>query len=349
MSFKKINELELKFRADGSESIIIRDGSSTKRLESGELMSGRIFSPIFGVNAYWGEASDIYGNHFSDSITNMRNDIKTWDEHRCDEIIVPIHLSYNKNNKEFYIVEDLDTVLEGIQYCSGFNIKVTVIKVHLQRVTEDDIMTHGINDFKEQYKSLLSTIANTFRNSSITIMTVLNELGWLYESSDHLAFCKECLNIAKTVGYLTGVTCAGFSNFFKIKKDIIDNSDKIFVNSYPRVSAKKDETSLDDVISGFSCNNDLKYIRKIKKCYPGKPIIISECGVQDYWEALMNPEHWKWGEYGFTATNGVAPGYYLAGLFETFNIDGVESVWWWYDLRWEATKKTTDKYLKGGK
>ena len=310
-----------------------------------ERISNRNFKPKFGVNAYWGEATDLEGNTTNAELPKIESDIKIWEEHGCDEIVIPIHISYNQNNKRFYIAEDLDDMLYAVNFCNQLNVKVTAIKVHLQRVTEAIVNTHGVIDFKNQYKSLLENIADKFANTSVEIMTVLNEVGWIYESDDYESFSNECLNIVKKHGYLTGVTCAGFSNFYKIKKSVINNSDKIFVNTYPRVSSKNRNTTLVDVLNGWKSNHETSHIRKIKDQHSDKPIVISECGVQDYWESLICPEHWNW--QNLEKTDGESPAFYLKGLFETLNTDELEAVWWWYDLKWDTTKKVSNYYLKG--
>lgn len=311
--------------------------------------TNRIFKPRFGINAYWAEASDIYGNHYSGKIQNIYADISMWDSHGCDEIIIPIQISYNANTSKFYIVNNLNDMLSAVNYAEqNHNIRITSIKVHLQRVTEATVNEHGVDDFKMQYKALLETIAKKFVGTTVRNMTVLNELGWIYEVDSYEDFSLECLSIAKSNGYSTGVTCAGFTNFYKIKPSVINNSDKIFVNTYPCVSSKKSNTTVEDVVNGWKCNHEMEHIVNIKKQYPAKPVIISECGVQDYWEALLAPEHWSWVNDGLTKTNGLSPSYYLTGLFETLNTDELESVWWWYDLEWDSTKKITKHYLKGG-
>ena len=310
--------------------------------------TNRIFKPRFGINAYWAEASDIYGNHYSGKIQNIYADILMWDSHGCDEITIPIQISYNANTSKFYIVNNLDDMLSAVIYAEqNHNIRVTSIKVHLQRATQETVNEHGVDDFKIQYKALLETIAKKFVGTTVKNMTVLNELGWIYEADSYEDFSLECLSIAKSNGYSTGVTSAGFTNFYKIKESVINNSDKIFVNTYPYVSSKKDNTTIEDVVNGWKCNYDVEHIKKIKKMYPTKQIIISECGVQDYWDALIVPSYWQWVNLDLTKTNGLAPSYYLTGLFETLNINEIESVWWWYDLEWNTTKEVCNFYLKG--
>lgn len=310
-------------------------------------ISNRNFTHLFGISAYWGEASDNLGNCWLPSRDKITRDINTWNEHGCDEIVIPIHITYNQTLGKFFIVENLDDMRFAVDYCSGLDIKVTTIKIHLQKATETMIKKHGMDDFKRQYKTLIKELVNLFNNTSITIMTVFNEVGWLYENDEHESFVNECLDLVKAEGYLTGVTCAGFLNFYNIKKSVIYNSDKIFVNTYPRVSSKKEKTKLIDVLNGWNSNNIKEHIDKVKSIYPSKNIVISECGVQDYWISLTSPETFSWNDADKIPTNGESPNMFLLGLINTLKDEDVERVWWWYDLKWDVTKKTLNYYLKG--
>ena len=344
-------ELLNKWKEDGTLDEIINQSvfkEITERLDYvSKRISNRNFTPLFGINAYWGEASDNLGNCWLASRDRITTDINTWNEHGCDEIVIPIHITYNQTSGKFFIVENLDDMRFAVDYCSGLDIKVTTIKIHLQKANESMIKNHGVDDFKRQYKTLIKELVNLFNNSTITTMTVFNEVGWLYEKDEHESFVNECLDLVKAGGYLTGVTCAGFLNFYNIKKSVIYNSDKIFVNTYPRVSSKKEKTKLIDALNGWNSNNIKEHIDKVKSMFPSKNIVISECGVQDYWIALTSPETFTWREEDKTPTNGEAPNMFLLGLINTLNDEDVERVWWWYDLKWDVTKKTLNYYLKG--
>ena len=320
----------------------------TERLDYvSKRISNRNFTPLFGISAYWGETSDNLGNCWVASRDKITRDINTWNEHGCDEIVIPIHITYNQTSGKFFIVEKLDDMRFAVDYCSGLDIKVTTIKIHIQKATETMIKKHGMDDFKRQYKTLIRELVNLFNNTSITTMTVFNEVGWIYENEEHESFANECLELAKAGGYLTGVTCAGFPNFYNIKKSVIYNSDKIFVNTYPRVSSKKEKTKLIDVLNGWNSNNVVEHIDKVKSLFPSKKIVISECGVQDYWIALTSPETFSWNDADKIPTDGEAPNMFLLGLINTLKDEDVERVWWWYDLKWDVTKKTLNYYLKG--
>ena len=101
---------------------------------------------------------------------------------------------------------------------------------------------------------------------------------------------------------------------------------------------------------GIICNQTKRatlstIYKELQTKYPNKEIIMSETGVQDYWEALAKPENFTW--QSPTLTNGKSQDIYLYGLLET--CIEIDAVCWWYNFAHKdgLTSKRLQQYLGG--
>lgn len=321
--------------------------NTTQMSEIEQKVKTRYFKPKFGINVYWGEASDLLGNFWNATRENITLDLNKYVELGIDEIVIPIHISLNTNTGNFYVVENLTDVAWAITQAELLGLKAICIKVHAQKYTQTDVVNHGWSDFQSQWKARLTDIATAFKNSSVEIMTVHNEVEYIYTNSIYTQFVLDCMNIAKTNGFKTGVTTAGYENNLLVIPDIIANSDVICSNTYVSISNKMEKTTLEDGIIAWEQNGVNQWIQKMREKYPDKDIILSESGVQDYWVSLNSPSKWDWDELLKVATNGKATTIYLQGLLETMNSEDISHVWWWYDLYFYNIKNILNYQLKG--
>ena len=110
--------------------------------------------------------------------------------------------------------------------------------------------------------------------------------------------------------------------------ELIDISECLFINFYPKISDKGINTTKEDSIKAW--NSHVNKFEKLKLEYPDKPIIISECGVRHYWEYLSEP----WGydkDNIYTDGKGEVAKIFFYGLFENEKLNNLlDEVWIWY-------------------
>ena len=208
--------------------------------------------------------------------------------------------------------------------------------------------TIGMSTFQTKYKTMLTTICNLFKDTTVTRITILNEMWYITNSSlGYSTFINECLNLVKKAGYSTGITMAGFTSNQKLADAVIQNIDTFYINVYPGISGSGKYITKQEAIEAFNQSDVDLWIAKLKKDYPNKKVIISEMGTNDYWECLAAPSSWQ--VTGATKTGGYAVDTYITAMMEFFirnNVE-IEELWWWYDLYYEPVKETLLNYLGG--
>ena len=304
------------------------------------------FGPKFGASPYFGQANDLNGNVTVYSEDVRKQLILNYSLWGIKEYPIIIHISFNESTGEFYIVEDLNIIKNVIDYGIELGVYPICIKMHAQKYSEEHINDYGHSEFYNIWLGFIEELAAAFNNyNSIEYLTVHNEVGYLYDTDTHEEFVLNCLEKAKGLGYKTGVTCAGFSNFVKIKESVINNSDAVFINHYQAISDKGDKTTRRDSVMAWQ-SSIFNWIDYIKNKYAGKPIILSESGVQNNWYALCNPGRWDWDNIYYSPE---PVGIYLYGLLEVLkDCDDIERVWWWYDIvNYKCCQELLNEYLKG--
>ena len=132
---------------------------------------------------------------------------------------------------------------------------------------------------------------------------------------------------------------------YQLSNDIKSTLDILGINHYRCINSKLDKTTFEDSFKSWNNNAAYKVLDYLKKKYQDKEIIISETGVQDYWEALAKPENFTW--QNPTPANGKSQDIYLYGLLET--CPEIDAVCWWYNFAYEdgLTSKRLQQYLGG--
>ena len=344
-----------KIKTDGTgTAFLANDGTYKKVSSSASAVAERKFKPSFGFDTYWGEIRDTKGNKNQVDLATIKTQIDKCEEMKVDKIICTLHIAWNETTNSLVIAENTDSLLSAISYCENKNVTIDTVKVHMQlKGTSTSINNYvnntiGMSTFKTAYKSMLTTICNLFKNTTVTRITILNEMWYITNSSlGYSTFINECLNLVKNAGYSTGITMAGFTSNQKLADAVIQNIDTFYINVYPGISGSGSYITKQEAIESFNqCDIDL-WIGKLKKKYPNKKVIISEMGTNDYWECLAAPSSWD--VTGATKTGGYAVDTYITAMMEFFinnNVE-IEELWWWYDLYYEPVKKTLLNYLGG--
>jgi hypothetical protein len=354
--YYKINSLKAKSvgfnevedaAVDTYEELNIKKNSGSGAGGNIAIISGKSkFGPAFGASPYFGQADDLAGNVTIYSEDVRKQLILNYSLYGIKEYPIIIHISFNESTGKFYIVEDLNIIKNVIDYGLELGVYPICIKMHAQKYNEEHINNYGHNKFYNIWLGFIEELAAAFKKyNSIKYLTVHNEVGYLYNTDTHEQFVLNCLDKAKKLGYKTGVTCAGFSNLVKIKESVINNSDAVFVNHYQPISDKGTKTTKRDSVLSWQ-SNIFNWIDYIKNKYAGKPIIISESGVQNNWYALCNPGRWDWDNIHYSPE---PVGIYLYGLLEVLkDCEDIERVWWWYDIvGYKCCQELLNEYLKG--
>ena len=338
-------------------SFLANDGVYKKVGSSASAaVAERKFKPVFGFDTYWGEMRDNQGNKNQVDLERIKEQIDQCEVMKVDRIICTVHIGWDETTNSLVIAENTDSLLSAISYCNGKNVTIDVVKVHVHfkgtSKSEKDYVNDviGMSTFQTKYKAMLTTICNLFKNTTVTRMIILNEMWYITNANlGYSSFVNECLNIVKSAGYTTGLSMAGFNSNLQLPDEVIQNLDTFYINVYPGISGFGGYMTKQEAIEAFEqCDIDL-WIEKVKKQYPNKKIVISEMGVDDYWENLAAPSTWQ--VNGTSKTGGYAVDTYITAMLEFFinnNVD-IEELWWWYDLYYEPVKETLLKYLGGNR
>ena len=335
-------------------SFLANDGTYKKVNSSVTAVAGRKFKPVFGFDTYWGEMRDTQGNKNQVDLATIKQQIDQCEEMKVDRIICTVHIGWNERTNSLTIAENTDSLLSAISYCNGKNVTIDVVKVHVHfkgtTTSEKDYINDviGMSTFQTKYKAMLTTICNLFKGTTVTRIIILNEMWYITNANyGYSSFVNECLNIVKSAGYATGLSMAGFNSNLQLPDAVMKNLDTFYINVYPGISGFGSYITKQEAIEAFEqCDVDL-WIEKTKKMYPDKKIVISEMGVDDYWENLAAPSTWYIN--GTSKTGGYAVDTYITAMMEFFinkNVD-IEELWWWYNLYYEPVKETLLHYLGG--
>ena len=320
------------------------DTIENKMIENIKKIQHKPFKPNFATSVYWGEVSDTRGGCYTTSFEKMQSDIKKWVAHGIDNVILIFHIGYNTVTDEIFIAEDVNKMYEGALECLKNGMKINAIKVHCMKCEKDDILTYGVDKFKVSYQNLLLTIMNKFNDLDIKYFVPFNEVPYIYTEL-LTSFACQMLTLCKHNGYLTGVSCKGTEDAFKVPSEVMTTSDVILINYYKSISNKKEKTTIEDSINSWYSSGLLSFIRHFKNKY-NKNVIISETGVKDYWEALIKPETSFNDVIKF---NGAVQKIYWEGAFDYLNDNNLTELWQWYGVVEEdsLTAPLFRYYLKG--
>lgn len=302
------------------------------------------FKPKFSASLWLGGVNDDYGNYDTHSKEEIKAYIDSYKSYGIKNFIIPIEIAFNKNTNNFYIAKNLENIDYAIDYADSIGCNVNCIKLHLIHVSNETIRLVGSTNFQATITSLVDQLGDRFKSKNITYFTVANELSFIYGDRQYNNFVISLMTSVKNKGFKTGITNAGFIDlFFNTTDEIKDQADAYFINFYPSISNKKEYTTVNDAIVGFESSGILPLIEKVKR--QGKPIIISECGIQDYWESLSQPEKWEW--VNPTVSNGEAPYLFMNAVFNVLNLDMLDEFWWFYSANYPTVKKLLKEYIGG--
>ena len=305
----------------------------------------RIFKPNFGCTFYLGQANNLQGSYYTKTLAQCKEAVGGVIDY-IDEVPITFHISYNENTREFYIVEDRQIMYNMAEWIVNEKGKtVPAIKMYAQRFDMTHIESYGVSKFHAKWKEFMREIGTKFKNLGVTYFAIHNEVTTIVGNTEHLPYLLEEIEYAKSLGYKVAYDYAGGSHYNLTLPEFKEKLDAHFMNIYPPVTSLGLKATYKEVLSSFANEPYLDIINKVHDEYPNADVIINECGVQDNWYALASPENFNWSNV--EKSNGIAPAMYLQALLETTKNMDVKSVWWWYELSFDATRKVLNKYIRG--
>lgn len=259
-----------------------------------------------------------------------------------DSIIYSCHVFKNSEG-QLYIAENVDTFNYVYTQASNLGLSITAVKFHCTY----SVVTGYVGDFNADYKALLLTMCVAAQNK-VRYFTVLNELPEVYFNASYQAFVIDLLQTATGYGFLTGVTFAGESDAVALLDNewMLTYVDAIFINYYPPISFKGSKASIQDSKYAWEY---LRTSTMLKNKY-NKPLIISESGVQHFWECLSNPATSSWIGIAQTNSSGGSAYIYLYGMLNSDAVnENIDAVWIWYpeEMDYEIVYNLVNEYTGG--
>ena len=300
----------------------------------------RYFKPNFGYNVMWGETTDTNGGYVSKNNIEMGNDIKLCERLHIDEITLALFMGYNSNTDSLYSSVNIADVKREMEYYKDYNVKIKTVKIHFGSISESYLFnTITFEKFDRLYQEFLKYICQQFQNTTVENITVINEFFSIDNNPAYTTNVVNWLNIVKSYGYKTGITCAGVERAYLVQPEIHQNSDLICVNCYPKISFIGNKITNEMCVNTW-LQHDLKlFFEQMKKKYPDKKLIISETGVTNKWNDLIG----SLPSYDTSSTDNKATETYLNGIFGALNEYPIDGVWWWFGI-WTGDTKIQELF-----
>lgn len=296
-------------------------------------------------NGYWSNLDQSHsGGVYTSSLDTIKNDID-----QMAPLVDGVTLIFRQyiTGGKLVVLESLDIFKQAIAYAKSKGLAITGYKFHCL-TSIDDIKEYGVSEFFADYKANVDKVTSALPEAGVPLI-LFNERGDLYgATSPYSGNVRNVLQDLVGASFKVDVSFQSLQDFISTDPRIQEIVDSITVNSYARISDKKQGTTLDDVADGID-DNYYALATYVHSLYPSKPLIMSEFGIKSNWAAF--DETWSW---DFSAadddTTGKVPYLYLRGLMRSKTIKLFDSVWlWFYDdlLTSDAGKEYLQNYKKG--
>ena len=277
--------------------------------------------------------------------SNILTLLQEHEEQGIDGIILLVHIeptlnSQSSGNLEYIILETLENIKYLADQAIALGLEIRGIKCH-QLYAQQNAGTIDMDNFFIQYKALIISLCETFKDYNIPYFTCMNEASNITNNDVYTTQLEDLLTTIKSYGFKTGF-CGQDSVTVALQPYI----DGIFFHIYPKITNKEANATFKDGVLGWSSSGAPERVRRIRKQYPSLPIIMTETGVQSNWSALALPEKYIWDNAVWDST-GMPQAIYMNGLFNVMNDEDFEDVWFLYEIEHIETKKIIHEYIKG--
>ena len=337
---KKINDIETGLGTVNSQL----EQNVQMELENNNVQ--RKFRPTLGLFLDLNPS----GGEMIDEQTIITN-IQRAKENGIESIVIQPWVVWNRETKVLSFKNDIDRTKLIVSTALSNGLKVSALKIHMYMINLNTVVSDGdMENFKAQYKNLVFNFVNSFKGMDIGCVIAFNESAILYrKGSIYIDFVNEVITKLKETNFPITISTMGAKECVQIDTSIKTNVDLFCINSYPKISYKKERTTLLDSVSAWNNSYEYKCYLEIKRQYPFKKLIMSETGCNDYWLCLTNPGDWTLSETG--TTNGYAPAIMLEGLYNSNFNSLIDEVWWCYfnTILNNKCKEINLRYLGGVK
>ncbi|MCI6367777.1 MAG: BppU family phage baseplate upper protein [Limosilactobacillus reuteri] len=296
-------------------------------------------------NGYWSNLDQSHsGGVYTSSLDTIKNDID-----QMAPLVDGVTLIFRQyiTGGKLVVLENLDIFKQAIAYAKSKGLAITGYKFHCL-TSIDDIKEYGVSEFFADYKANVDKVTSALPEAGVPLI-LFNERGDLYgAASPYSGNVRNVLQDLVSASYKVDISFRSLQDFMSADPHIQEIVDSITVNSYARISDKKQGTTINDVADGID-DNYYALATYVHSLYPSKPLIMSEFGIKSNWAAF--DETWSW---DFSAadddTTGKVPYLYLRGLMRSKTIKLFDSVWLWFYadlLTSDAGKEYLQNYKKG--
>lgn len=296
-------------------------------------------------NGYWSNLDLSHsGGVYTSTLDSIKNEID-----QMAPLVDGVTLIFRQyiTGGNLTLLENLDTFKQAIAYAKSKGLSIAGYKFHCE-TSIDDIKSYGVSKFFADYKANVDKVTSALPEAGVPLI-LFNERGDLYGATS--PYSGNVLNVLQdlvSATFKVDISFQSLQDFISADPHVQEIVDSITINSYARISDKKQGTTLDDVADGID-DNYYALATYIHSLYPSKPLIMSEFGIKSNWAAF--DETWSW---DFSAadddTTGKVPYLYLRGLMQSKTIKLFDGVWLWFYadlLNSNAGKEYLQNYKKG--
>lgn len=300
-----------------------------------------LYSMEFNYSADWSGVRDDNTDSWSYDLPKIKTLIDDLVTKKVKSIALIVKLVYV--NGTYKIAMNTSLISQVIDYAQSVDCPVTFLKVHQNDSFIEQVTVNDSDNAKIIWSNFIDELIMVAKNTTIKTLTIMNETS-LYTNTSYDSFIVGMLNKVHANGFKTGVTCGGSGQVEKLTTNAAKASDYVFFNFYPSISWKGKQTTYPELKSSIKHALE-KRLARIYTIF-NKKVFISESGVMQYWESLLNPEDYKIrGE----DSNGLTQTWYQSAMFETLeeikgDIVGYNS---WYDFP-DNIIPILQKHLIGG-
>lgn len=353
----RVPALEDGGRLNTSKIKMLEDINADKRIGILEKNTRRLFKPAFGVCQWWITTDKATGRYTCVSDERIKADIDKFANAGIEETSLCVHIGLDINTSEWYMIHSGANALMIYNYCKSKGIRCNTLKF----MVYDSTARTKIKPYWSKFQSFLKTKLNSYctylssQNCKFDCVTALNECTIIYNDSEYTSSVLDLLATIQQTGYKAGLSFSNAMEFIKATPSIRELIDVVCLNLYPTISYNGKIATIEEGISGW--NKICLELQSIRERFPDKPIIITETGCQDRWEALIDPGRYNWTTDYDNTSHGEAPAFMLKTIFESKLKEYVSSINWWYEdslfdsngKMFDSVKETLKDYIPSDK
>ena len=273
------------------------------------------------------------------SYENMKYIVDQLINCKIDNYYILIQEIYNCNNGFTYST-NIDDIVKIAKYIKS-NEKDVSVKIHT--VTSPIILNSNLELWESQHYEYVNSLINALNSESIHLRWFIdfNENPTVMENPSFEPFVNNIMALASQIGK-TGISFSGFDRVYSANSKIVSNLDCIAVNLYPKVGSSNglanSQLSVSHIATKISSYNYKKDVKILKNKYH-VPIILTEIGVCNIWEAYNSPEKWNWNNELSSGTVSLVPDgtpnlRYFQGVFIALENAGFDEISLWYNINY---------------